>query len=147
MRKYAVALLAIPVLLPIVAGALLRRSIVARTGVALSLGAIIGLGAIGLARPATTVATAPTEIVPLTQAAFQMRVGTDVEVVLRERDSHVHPADAAAKLVIGLVPWALERSFSIHATRVTLRWPTWLASAPRGSSALVGEDAGRRRPR
>jgi uncharacterized protein YkwD len=80
LRKYAVAFLAIPVLLSVVAGAILRRSIVARTGVALSLGAMIGLGAIGLARPATTVATAPTQIVPLTQAAFQMRVGTDVEV-------------------------------------------------------------------
>jgi uncharacterized protein YkwD len=80
LRKYAVALLAIPVLFPIVAGAVLRRSTVARTGVALTLGVVIGLGAIGLARPATTVATAPTEIVPLTQAAFQMRVGTDVEV-------------------------------------------------------------------
>jgi uncharacterized protein YkwD len=126
LRKYAVALLAIPVLLPIVAGALLRRSIVARTGVALSLGAIIGLGAIGLARPATTVATAPTEIVPLTQAAFQMRVGTDVEVGAPVTIRFTAPMDRAS----------VEASIAVEpAVPVAFTWSdddAVLTVAPRG---------------
>ena len=126
MRKYAVALLAIPVLFPIVAGALLRRSIVARTGVALSLGALIGLGAIGLARPATTVATAPTEIVPLTQAAFQMRVGTDVEVGAPVTIRFTAPMDRAS----------VEASIAVEpAVPVAFTWSdddAVLTVAPRG---------------
>jgi uncharacterized protein YkwD len=79
LRKYAVALLAVPILLPIFAGSVLRRSAVVRTAVAISLGAIIGLGAIGVIRPTSTIATPPTEIVPLTQAAFAP-IGTSMEV-------------------------------------------------------------------
>jgi len=126
LRKYAVALIAIPVLFPIVAGALLRRSIVARTGVALSLGALIGLGAIGLARPATTVATAPTEIVPLTQAAFQMRVGTDVEVGAPVTIRFTAPMDRAS----------VEASIAVEpAVPVAFTWSdddAVLTVAPRG---------------
>src|SRR5688572_15000166 len=71
LRKFALALLAVPVIAAIVLGSLLRASGLARAGVALGLGAIIGLGAIALVRPATTTATPPSDAVPLTQAAFR----------------------------------------------------------------------------
>ncbi len=80
MRKYAVALLAVPILLIVYVGALLRRSPLLRGSVAIALGAVIAIGAIALVRPAETVATPPTAIVPLTQAAFRTIVATNVEL-------------------------------------------------------------------
>lgn len=69
-----------PVLAVVYVGSLLRTSPIVRGGVAIALGAVIGLGAIALARPALTTATLPTPIVPLTQAAFKTAVATGVEV-------------------------------------------------------------------
>jgi uncharacterized protein YkwD len=80
LRKYALALLAAPVLITVYLGSLLRASGLARTGVAIGLGAVVGLGAIGLARPTDTTATPPSDLVPLTQAAFRTTIGTGVEV-------------------------------------------------------------------
>ena len=80
MRKFALALLAVPVIAAIVLSSLLRASGLARAGVALGLGAIIGLGAIALVRPATTTASPPSDSVPLTQAAFRTLVSTGVEL-------------------------------------------------------------------
>ena len=76
LRKYALAALAAPVILVIYLGALLRASGLARAGVALGLGGIIGLGAIAIVRPTATTATAPTDVVPLTQAAFRTVIAT-----------------------------------------------------------------------
>lgn len=80
LRKFALAVLATPVLTVVYIGALLRTSAIVRGGVAVSLGAVIGLGAIALARPTLTTATPPSTVVPLTQAAFRTAVATDVEV-------------------------------------------------------------------
>ncbi|MGK2850750.1 MAG: Ig-like domain-containing protein [Candidatus Limnocylindrales bacterium] len=80
MRKFALAILATPVLAVVYVGSLLRTSPLVRGGVALGLGAAIGLGAIALARPTLTTATPPSTIVPLTQAAFRTAVATGVEV-------------------------------------------------------------------
>ena len=76
MRKYALAALAAPIILVVYLGALLRASGLARAGVALGLGGIIGLGAIALVRPTATTATGPTDVVPLTQAAFRTVIAT-----------------------------------------------------------------------
>jgi uncharacterized protein YkwD len=80
LRKYLVALLAIPVLAVVYGSTALRRSAVARTGVAVSLGAFLALGVMSVVRPASTTASLPTEIVPLTQAAFQATVATSVDL-------------------------------------------------------------------
>jgi uncharacterized protein YkwD len=80
LQKYAVAFLAVPVLVTVYLVAVLRRSRVARVGSALVLGGVVALGVIAVARPPSTVATPPTEIVPLTQAAFTSTVETGVAV-------------------------------------------------------------------
>ncbi len=80
MRKYLVAILAIPILASIYASTALQRSAIARVSVALGLGAFLGFGIMSLARPAPTTASLPTEIVPLTQAAFTSTIATDLAV-------------------------------------------------------------------
>jgi hypothetical protein len=81
LRKYLVALLAVPVLLTVYATALLGRSRFIRGGVAVGLGAVLAVGAISFARPATTTASPVSDIVPLTQAAFQMQVRTNYDLL------------------------------------------------------------------
>ena len=51
MRQAAVALLAVPIIVAVYVGALLRRSTLARAGLALGLALILGIGVIG-SRPA-----------------------------------------------------------------------------------------------
>jgi uncharacterized protein YkwD len=74
--KLALAILAVPVLLVVYLGSLLRASGLARAGLALGLGALIGLGAIAVVRPSATTAGPPTDVVPLTQAAFRTVIAT-----------------------------------------------------------------------
>lgn len=80
MRNYLVAILALPVYGLVYATAALQRSLVARFGVAVALGAFVGLGVVSLARPTTTTATPPSQIVPLTGAAFTTTVSTGVSL-------------------------------------------------------------------
>ncbi len=80
MPKPIIALLAAPVLLWVMAVGLLRRSPLVRSGVAIAVGAIIAVTAIAVVRPVPTLATLPTPIVPVPQAAFQTIVETGVEV-------------------------------------------------------------------
>ena len=54
MRKYLIAILAVPVLLGVYASTVLGRSRFIRGGVAIALGGIVALGAIASARPAVT---------------------------------------------------------------------------------------------
>jgi uncharacterized protein YkwD len=81
LRKYIVALLAVPVLLMVYASAALGRSRFIRSGVAIGLGAVLAIGAISFARPSTTTASPVSDIVPLTQAAFQVQVGTNYDLL------------------------------------------------------------------
>ncbi len=76
MRQAVVALLAVPILAAVYVGALLRRSTLARAGLALGLALILGIGVIGAGQPKTTVAVPPTVIVPLTQAEFTTTFST-----------------------------------------------------------------------
>ena len=80
MRKLLIALLAVPVLVALYGAMALRRSGFVRTGVAIGLGAVIGLGVLTFVRPSLTTATPPTDIVPLTAAAFRTIVATGVEL-------------------------------------------------------------------
>jgi uncharacterized protein YkwD len=113
LRKYLVALLAIPILATIYASTALQRSAIARVSVALGLGAFLGIGVMALARPETTTASLPTEIVPLTQAAFTTTIATDLAI--------------DAPITIGFsTPMSTESvgaSISVEpATAVTLAW-------------------------
>lgn len=81
MRRYVAAALAVPVLaqiylpyLPV----LLRRSVFARTSLALVMGGVLGLGVVVFSRPAGTQATPPHQSVPLTSAEFRTALRTDV---------------------------------------------------------------------
>ena len=81
MRNAAIALLAVPILAAIYAGALLRRSVVSRLAVALGLSVLLGVGIIGASTPSLATATPPAApIVPLTRAAFQTVVATNTSV-------------------------------------------------------------------
>lgn len=80
MRKYALALLAVPVLAVVYVSSLLRTSPFVRGGVAITLGAVIAFGAIAMVRPTATKASPPTQIIPLTQAAFKTAIATGVAV-------------------------------------------------------------------
>jgi uncharacterized protein YkwD len=76
LHKAAIALLAAPIIFVVYLGAILRRSTLARASLAIGLALVLGIGVIGAGRPATTVATPPTAIVPLTQTAFTTSIST-----------------------------------------------------------------------
>ena len=80
MRKYALALLAVPVLAVVYVGSLLRTSPLFRGGAAVGLGAVIAFGSIALVRPTATKASPPSRIVPLTEAAFTTAIATGVQL-------------------------------------------------------------------
>jgi uncharacterized protein YkwD len=94
LHKAAVALLAVPILSAVYAGALLRRSIVSRIGLAIAIGGLLGVGVIGAGLPASTSARPPTPIVPLTQAAFQTTVVTGHALTAPVAISFTTPMDA-----------------------------------------------------
>jgi uncharacterized protein YkwD len=95
-----------------------------RAGVAISLGAVLALGAITLARPSVTTASPVRDIVPLTQAAFSTTVGTKVQLDAPATISFSTPMERAS----------VEAALTIEPrTDVTLRWSvddTSLAIAP-----------------
>ncbi len=77
MRKLAIAVLAVPILLIVYLSTLLGRSLVVRSGFAIGLGAILAFGVILTMRPAETTATPPSSILPVTAGTFRTIVGTD----------------------------------------------------------------------
>ena len=77
MRKATAAMLAVPILAFVSVAALLRRSAIARGTLAVGLALSLGLGAVAIGRPAATVATPPTAIVPLSEADFTTAVATN----------------------------------------------------------------------
>ena len=77
MRKLAIAVLAVPILSVVYLSTLLGRSVFARTGFAIGLGAILAFGVILTMRPAPTTATPPSTILPVTVANFRTVVATD----------------------------------------------------------------------
>jgi uncharacterized protein YkwD len=103
LRKLTVAVLAIPVLAPLYVVSVLRGFAIARAGVGIAIGTVIALGVISFARPDPTVATRPTEAVPLTQAAFTNTVATAVDVdapVSIAFSTPMEPASVAAALTV-----------------------------------------------
>lgn len=97
MRKLAAALLAVPVLALIYVPVMLRRSIVARVGMALGVGSIVAVGAFGLITPGSTVATPPLPpIVPLASAAFNTTIAAGTELDTPVSISFSAPMDRAS---------------------------------------------------
>jgi uncharacterized protein YkwD len=82
-------------------------------GVAISLGAILAVGAISLARPTVTTASPVRDIVPLTQAAFRTTVGTKVQLDAPATISFTTPMERAS----------VEAALTVQPrTDVTFRW-------------------------
>jgi uncharacterized protein YkwD len=113
LRKYLVAILAVPVLVSVYAAAALGRSRMISAGVAISLGAVLALGAMSLARPTVTTASPVRDIVPLTQAAFRTAVGTKVQL----------DAPATITFTTPMERDSVEAALTVHpTTEVTFRW-------------------------
>ena len=113
LRKYLVALLAVPVFASVYVAALLGRSRVVRTGAAVVMGGLVAVGAISMARPTVTTASPVRDIVPLTQAAFRTAVGTKVQLDAPATITFTTPMQRAS----------VEAALSVEPqTAVTLRW-------------------------
>ncbi len=113
MHQALVALLAAPIIFAVYIGALLRRSTLARVGLAFGLAVILGIGVISAGQPTTTVAIPPTVIVPLTQAEFTTTFSTGravTEPVTMRFSTPMDAASVAASLTVD------------PATPVTLSW-------------------------
>jgi uncharacterized protein YkwD len=81
LRKLAAALLAVPVLAVFYIPILLRRPAASRIGLAIGVGGLVGIGALGLISPSGTTATKPLPaIVPLEPAAFTTSIAADQEL-------------------------------------------------------------------
>jgi uncharacterized protein YkwD len=103
LRQTAIALLAVPVLVAVYAGTLLRRSTLARVGLTLGLTLTLGIGVIGAAQPSTAVARPPVAILPLTQAAFTTTFSTNrglTDPVRIEFSAAMDPVSVAAAITI-----------------------------------------------
>ena len=103
LHKAAIALLAVPILAAVYAGALLRRSVVSRIGLAIGLSGLLGAGIVGAGLPAVTTATPPVPIVPLTRAAFRTTVATDRDLtapVAIEFTTPMNPDSVAAAVSV-----------------------------------------------
>jgi hypothetical protein len=113
LRKLIIAILAVPVLAIIYAATALRRPGIVRATAALGIGAVIGLGVVAFVRPTLTTATPPTDIVPLTAAAFRTSVATGVELQAAATIGFSTPMErASVEAALGIVP----------PTAVALRW-------------------------
>jgi len=122
LRKLTIALLAVPVLAVIYAATALRRPGIVRATAALGIGAAIGLGVVAFVRPTLTTATPPTDIVPLTAAAFRTSVGTGVELQAAATIGFSMPMERAsveAALVVE-PPTAVELLWNDDDTAVTI---------------------------
>ena len=149
MRKLLIALLAVPVLVALYVATGLRRSGFVRTSVAIGLGAAIGFGVLTFFRPSLTTATPPTDIVPLTAAAFRTSVGTDVELDAAATIGFSTPMErASVEAALTVSPsTAVELHWSADDTTVTIV-PVghWAADTYHTITVQAGALAGTGRP-
>ncbi len=130
MHKAAVAVLAVPIMVAVYIGVLLRRSTLARVSLAIGLSLLVGIGLISVARIQTTAATLPRPIVPLTEAAFSTTVATDRGVMAPVTIQFSTPMDpfsvAAAVQVEPATPVELAWDGTASVLTITPR-TTWAA--------------------
>ena len=96
LHKATIALLAAPIHAAAGVGAILRRSILVRVSLAVGLAVILGIVVVAVGRPAPTVATAPTAIVPLAQGTFTTEFATNRAVTEPVRIVFSAPMDATS---------------------------------------------------
>ena len=123
MRKLAAALLAVPVVAVLYIPVLLRRSIVARVALTLGVGGLLALGAIGISRPAETIATPPTVDAPLTSAEFRTTLAVNQSVGSGVQIEFSTPMDTASVAsAIRVDPWSrVELAWNADQTVLTIR--------------------------
>ena len=130
MHKASVVLSAIPILVAVYLGAVLRRSTLARIGLGLSFAIVLGGGVIGAGRPAIAVANPPSAIVPLTQAAFRTVVATDRDLhdpVTIEFSTAMAPASVAASITVDPAT-AIDLTWDVTGRIVTISTRTMWAA-------------------
>jgi uncharacterized protein YkwD len=96
LRQVLAAVLAIPVIIAICLGSLLRRSHAGRIGAAVAIGSVIGIAALGGSGTQPTTATAPGVVVPLTSVVFSTNLKVDQDVDAAIAISFSTPMDAAS---------------------------------------------------
>ena len=129
MRKLAAALLAVPVLAVFYIPVLTRRSTASRIGLAIGVGGLVVIGALGLVNPPGITATKPLPaIVPLEPAAFTTSIAANQELdapVELAFSGPMNQASVAASLDVS-PRTAVRLSWDPTGTRVTVnpasRW-------------------------
>jgi uncharacterized protein YkwD len=96
LRRLAAAALAVPPLVTLYVPVLLRRSIAARIGLALGIGGLLGVAAVGALVPRGTLATAPSSPAPVASTAFGPNVRTNVGPHAAVDVTFSQPMDRAA---------------------------------------------------
>lgn len=142
MRKLAAAVLALPVLLPIYVPIVLRRSIALRVVLALSVGAVLGLGALGIVSPRQTVAVPASTPAPVATTAFGpvVRAGVAPNAGLDVTFSQAMDRASVATAVSVVPAAAVALTWDAASTAVTIRpaatWaPATLYSVTVGAAA------------
>ena len=123
MRKLAAAALAVPILATFYLPVLLRRSVAARLGIAIGIGGIIGIAAIGALAPSLTAATPPSSPAPVASAAFGPSLRTDVAPGAGVAISFSRPMDpATVATAISVAPTSsISLDWDASGTLVTVR--------------------------
>ncbi len=141
MRKVAAAALAVPVLAIVYLPVLARRSIAARIAVLGSVGIVVLVAALGLARPSVTTATPPAPpITALPDAAFRtIATGTDLHAAVPIQFSEpMDPTSVSASLTVEPAA-AVRLDWSADHRTVTVRPATHWAA---GTYEVLTVDAG-----
>jgi len=125
LRQAATALLAVPIMIAVTVGALVRRAALARVGLVFGLAVIVGLGIFAAGRPEAIVATPPVPILPVAQGAFETTVATD----------HDLSAPVSIRFSVPMDPASVDAAVVVEPeTAVDLTWAqdgTRLVVAPR----------------
>ena len=142
MRKLAAAILAAPVIAAFYVPVILRRSVASRIGLAIGVGSLVGLGALGAIAPAQTTANlrqAP--IVPLESTAFTSAIAANTSLhapVTLAFSAPMDPRSVAGSLQIQ-PSVAVNLSWDASATHLTITPKTqWATGTYHTISVLAG---------
>lgn len=124
MRKLAAAVLAVPVLATFYLPLLLRRSVAARIGIVVALGAVVTVAGFGFAAPSPITATLPLPpVVPLSNEAFTSTIAAGAELdeaVTISFSAPMDPTSVEASLAVEPLT-AVALDWDASRTRVTIR--------------------------
>jgi uncharacterized protein YkwD len=124
LRKLAAAVLAVPVLATFYLPLLLRRSVAARIGIVVALGAVVTVAGFGFAAPSPITATLPLPpVVPLSNEAFTSTIAAGAELdeaVTISFSAPMDPTSVEASLAVEPLT-AVALDWDPSRTRVTIR--------------------------